>query len=51
MYCRKLTNTLLQWMPSNVGITGNEGADDLTKKGTKLHEATHMPSLITARSL
>ncbi|KAJ9578040.1 hypothetical protein L9F63_025100, partial [Diploptera punctata] len=47
--CRKLLKYLnnqnklivFQWIPSHIGIVGNEIADGLAKKGTKIQITTH----------
>jgi hypothetical protein len=45
--CRKLLKHLqnksiaFQWIPSHIGIVGNEIADELAKKGTRVQTSLH----------
>lgn len=41
---------MLQWIPSHIGIPGNEGADELAKKGTTFHQISKIPNNTTANT-
>lgn len=44
-------NIILQWIPSHVGIPGNEVADNLAKKGTSLHQPRGVPTVTTTKKI
>ena len=41
----------LQWIPSHIGIEGNERADQLAKQGARLPQPSNTTSLMTAKNL
>lgn len=36
---------------SHIGITSNKAADDLVKIGIKLHQTTHIPSVLPPKTI
>ena len=47
----KRTNLILQWIPSHCGVPGNEEADRLSKKGSKLQQVCQPASYLEVKTI
>ena len=47
----KRTNLILQWIPSHCGVPGNEEADRLSKKGSKLQQLCQPASYLEVKTI